>query len=65
MSTHQCPKCQLIFGLKPVLEYHLRVDHPEAHFDYPESSPADQDWPMKSEPKRYSWRPTYPARRVP
>ncbi len=65
MAAHQCPYCALGFQLRPVLEYHVREDHPEVHADYPTTTPTNADWPMAQRPKRYSWRPTYPVRRTP
>jgi hypothetical protein len=65
VSTHHCPCCDLIYDQKTVLEYHLRNDHPDVHFDYPVVEPVDADWPLASEPRKYSWRPTYPIRHVP
>jgi hypothetical protein len=59
------PSCKLAFRLNTVLEYQLRADHPEASFEYPQQHPADQDWPMASEPKRHSQRVTYPTRHRP
>jgi hypothetical protein len=65
MSVHHCPKCQLGFRYKTVLAYHLRNDHPETRFDYPETNRADADWPMARRPRRHTWRPSYPTRHVP
>ena len=65
MNTHHCPCCELIFEHRTVLEYHLRNDHPKVHFDYPVSAKSDEEWPRASEPRRYTWRPTYPMRHVP
>jgi hypothetical protein len=65
MGVHHCPYCSLGFQLKTVLEYHVRNDHPEAQADYPAEQPLDADWPMAQEPKRHSWRPSYPMRHVP
>ncbi len=65
MGVHHCPYCSLGFQLKTVLEYHVREDHPTAHADYPTEEPADADWPMAQQPKRYHSRPSYPVRHVP
>ena len=65
MGVHHCPYCELGFRLRTVLEYHVREDHPTARADYPQERPADADWPMAQQPKRHSWRPSHPARRVP
>lgn len=65
MTTHHCPCCDLIYEHKSVLEYHLRNDHPDVHFEYPVEKPADADWPLAEEPRRHTWRPTYPVRHVP
>jgi hypothetical protein len=35
MTIHQCPKCELKFAIKTVLDWHLRNDHPQFHHDYP------------------------------
>jgi hypothetical protein len=55
----------LIFDQKTVLEYHLRNDHPDVHFDYPVATASNADWPLSQEPHRYSWRPTYAIRHRP
>jgi hypothetical protein len=55
----------LIFEHKSVLEYHLREDHPDVHFDYPIEKAGNSEWPLAQEPRRYTWRPTYPVRRIP
>jgi hypothetical protein len=65
VSNHHCPSCVLIFDHKTELEYHLRNDHPDVHFDYPVPTATDSEWPLASEPMRYTWRPTYPVRRSP
>jgi hypothetical protein len=65
VSTHHCPSCVLIFTYKTELEYHLRNDHPNVHFDYPVEPASNADWPLASEPTRTSWRPTYAVRRRP
>jgi hypothetical protein len=65
MSVHTCPSCGLGFRWRTVLEYHLRNDHPDVRFEYPQQRPADADWPMAQRPKRYTWRPTYPTRHIP
>lgn len=65
MSVHHCPYCSLGFRFKTVLEYHVRNDHPKVHADYPVERPADAEWPMAKQPKRYSWRPTHSPRRIP
>lgn len=35
MTVHQCPKCELKFAIKTVLDDHIRNDHPQFHHDYP------------------------------
>ncbi len=65
MSTHHCPSCALIFDQKTVLEYHLRNDHPDVHFDYPVSKRSNAEWPLSQEPHKHSWRPTYAYRHRP
>jgi hypothetical protein len=55
----------LIFDQKTVLEYHLRNDHPDVHFDYPVSKPSNAEWPLSQEPHKHSWRPTYAYRHRP
>ena len=53
MSVHQCPKCELKFAIKTVLDWHLRNDHPQFHHDYPVRgerhwSEAEQAQPAES-----------------
>jgi hypothetical protein len=40
MSVHQCPKCELRFGLKTELDDHCWHDHPEFRHEYPVTRPA-------------------------
>jgi hypothetical protein len=35
MTVHQCPKCELRFDLRTVLDDHCRSEHPQFHHDYP------------------------------
>ena len=35
MTVHQCPKCELKYALKPVLDDHIWHDHPEFRHEYP------------------------------
>ena len=35
LTVHQCPKCELKFAIRTVLDDHLRNDHPQFHHDYP------------------------------
>jgi hypothetical protein len=42
MTVHQCPKCELRFGLKTELDDHCWHDHPEFRHEYPAARPAPQ-----------------------
>jgi hypothetical protein len=48
LAIHQCPMCALRFRYRPVLESHLREEHPSFRCDYPVAHPrlAD-DWPFE------------------
>jgi hypothetical protein len=50
MTIHQCPKCELKFAIKTVLDWHLRNDHPNFHHDYPVR--GEHHWDVESEPQK-------------
>jgi hypothetical protein len=43
--THQCPKCELKFAIRTVLEDHLDKDHPDFQHNYPASVRNDYSAP--------------------
>jgi hypothetical protein len=57
VATHHCPSCQLIFSWRTELDWHLREDHPDRHFEYPRDESANVDWPMEREPQRHTAKP--------
>ncbi len=45
MTVFQCPKCNVSFASKSVLDYHCREDHPEFHHEYA-APPEEHEEPL-------------------
>ena len=48
MTMYQCPKCELRFELRTILDDHCRNDHPEFHHDYPVGHSAHSTTPARN-----------------